>query len=140
MRSYRIVFVAMLVCCSLLLTGYSAPRKKVKLPETYQIRNIHAGVAQEHDTQMVRDLCENFRMNEAEVREFFAKADEISAHVREYGYDWLPCYVRGELILDKKKTATWEIQASGTGWIKYPGGKTVHLGCKEACADLFKNK
>jgi len=140
MSPYRVMVVAMLVCVSLFLAGYSAPRKKVKLPATYKIRNIHAGVvAQEQDQQLVQDLCANFRMNEAEVREFFAKADEISAHVREHGYDWLPCYVRGDLVLDKK-TATWEIQASATGWIKYPDGKIVHLGCKEACADLFKNK
>ena len=139
MRRLSVVTIAVLIISSVLLTGYTAPKKKVKLPSSYQVRNIHADVDEEHDSELVRGLCTKFTMTETEVREFFKKADVMSAHVRKYGYDWLPCLVRGELVINGKP-ATFQIESTATGWIRFSNGKTAHLGCRDACAELFKDK
>jgi hypothetical protein len=139
MRYSRTMAVTAGILCSVLLVGYTAPKKKVKLPSTYEVRNIHAAIDKEYDSELVQDLCRKFTMNEAEVRAFFKKADVMSAHVRQHGYDWLPCLVQGELVLDGKP-ATFQIESSATGWIKFSNGKTVHLGCRDACTELFKDK
>jgi hypothetical protein len=137
MRSDKIVLV--LCLCSFMLVAYTAPKTKIKLPSKYVIKNITTGVDAQYDSPLTRDLCSKFTMQESEVRLFFKKADVISAHIREHGFDWLPCYVRGDMVVHGK-AATWEIESSKTGWIKYADGTMRYLGCKEECAELFRNK
>lgn len=121
------------------LAGWQAPYKKVLLPKGYKIENIRTGIAKEYNDDLTKSLCSNFTMTEAEIREYFQKADIISYHIREKGFDWLPCYVQGDLVMNGKKVP-FQIEASATGWIKYSKKKTEWLGCKDACAELFNHK
>ncbi len=126
--------------------GATNARKKIRprlaegvLPKTYVVRNIHSGVRNEQDSPMVRDICSNFRFTDREVHEYFKKAEVISDHVRQYGYQTLPCYVGGEIVLNGE-TALWEIEASAVGKIQYKNGKIVLFGCRDACQKLFDKK
>jgi len=109
------------------------------LPKQYVIKNIRAEVRSNQDTPTVRDICSGFRFNEREVREYFKKAYVISDHVRQYGFQTLPCYVKGEMDLNGE-TALWEIEASAVGKIQFKNGKVVTVGCKEACRKMFDSK
>jgi hypothetical protein len=135
----RALYIMFACSASLLLVGWTLSTEKLNLPKQYKIKNIQSGVAKGYEDELAQSLCSNFKLTEPEIRQYFSNANVISSHIREYGYDWLPCYVQGDLLL-KGKPAQFRIEASATGWIKYPDGKTVWLGCKEACAELFKHK
>jgi len=135
----RIYVALMGILCFVLLEGWTLPSKKIQLPADYTIQNIRTGIAKEYDTELVQSVCSNFVLSESEIREFFKKADVISSHIREQGFDWLPCYVQGNLVMNGKKVP-FQIEASATGWIKYSKNKTVWLGCKDVCAEMFNHK
>lgn len=109
------------------------------LPKSYAIRKIKAGIRKEFDTPEARDICSGFTFSEAEVREYFKKASVISEHVRQYGFQNLPCYVGGEMILNGE-VAAWEIEASAAGKIRFNSGKVMNFGCGDACRKMFDGK
>ena len=79
--------------------------------------------------------CASWKMNERQVRQWFARAEAISAEEAAMVYDWGGCDFKGRFVVDGRSLA-FSINAGGSAWVD-AGSDTQHFGCKDACRDIF---
>lgn len=81
-------------------------------------------------------ICQDFRLNSAQAKQFFAKSRPITAKELHDSYEYMPCWVEGTMA-DAQGTSKWKIRPIGIGEIQRPNGALDLVGCK-TCDDLFK--
>lgn len=77
------------------------------------------------------DACAAFVIDRAMVREFFAKATQISAHDYLHEHTWSGCNAKGTLTFRDGRRGHWVVQQQGLGLLTL-GGKKHYFVC-EAC-------
>ena len=95
------------------------------------VRNIRISV----DKRIEHEYCQSWTMSEANIRQFFQRAQRITEEQRTMTYQWGGCDLQGEFVWPGA-TMPFRINAGGTGSIAE--GAQQHLfGCKSRCKDLF---
>ena len=111
-----------LACLVLLSCGSAGPG--------IEIRVGRAG------TDAPNAFCEDFRLTAAQVRSFFDRAIVMTAGEIHDSFDWLPCWVDGEIV-EGGTIRTWRIRPTGIAEVRGPDGVVVLYGCKN-CEDIFR--
>jgi hypothetical protein len=81
-------------------------------------------------------ICEGFRLTDAQAREFFVKAQAVTAEQIHDDYDVLPCWAAGT-TRNGAETTTWKIRAGGTAEVTAANGDVTYFGCR-TCDDIFQ--
>ena len=89
------------------------PFRRSKVRAVTITEPAQAPMADEGDT---RD-CQRFVLSAALVKQYFARAEQVSAHAYMHGNDWSPCHVKGTLILADGRRADWGVQQLGSGYL-----------------------
>ena len=89
-------------------------------------------------------LCQNFQLTNQEALTFFTKAKPIEIIELHNQYDYLPCYVKGTIALNKEDSTKkiicdFNIRAGGTAELTCGNEETTFYGCKK-CKNLLKDK
>jgi hypothetical protein len=82
------------------------------------------------------EVCDSFRLTEAQVQQFFAIADEKDVRTYASDLDYAPCSVEGTLRLENGLAGKWEIEMSGRGRIVFDDDHIVLLYCSN-CSGPF---
>lgn len=93
--------------------------------------SIHSVVIEDEDDP----ACKGFNLSLEQVRGFFRSTmviDEVTLHNE---FDWSRCYMKGAME-SPTGAVTWEIYASGIGYIHERNERTVILGCRNCDAIL----
>jgi hypothetical protein len=106
-----------LIC---VLAGLSADLlAKPATPDIKTIKITDYDIGVEEMTYEFSADCDDMRMTEADVREFFSKARPVSEKERSRVSPSSRCVVAGVLTLSNGKKGNWFINKNGTGMIFY---------------------
>lgn len=89
------------------------PFKRSKVRAVTITEPAQAPMTDEGDT---RD-CQRFVLSAALVRQYFARAEQVSARAYMHDNDWSPCHVKGTLMLADGRRADWGVQQLGSGYL-----------------------
>ncbi|HKU17258.1 MAG TPA: hypothetical protein VJQ52_22890 [Steroidobacteraceae bacterium] len=82
--------------------------------------------------------CRSWKLTEAQVLAFFARATAISPEELHTSFPVVPCQFSGAITIDGAPY-TFSINAGHFGFIRGKPGEPVALfGCDAACKDLFR--
>ncbi len=81
------------------------------------------------------EFCSDFSLAKDEAQYFFDNAKQVSARDIHDSYSFLPCFVKGEGYLNKKK-CEWEIRAGGTSSIVCED-QSILMACED-CLPILK--
>ena len=73
-------------------------------------------------------FCAGFALDHAQARDYFDRAEAISAKEMHDNYSHLPCSMRG-LANYGRRTCSWEINAGGIARVSCDDGPNRLLGC-----------
>ncbi|MCG6968220.1 MAG: hypothetical protein LJE85_00500 [Gammaproteobacteria bacterium] len=120
--------IAVVIGCQL-----ASPATKAKQAEGIVVSNV---VVTETGSDEKNAFCSSFRMTHEQVTTYFKEAEQVTHKIIHDQYDWLPCYVRGELVY-QKKPFKFEIRAGGTAYIEaIDSDLVIWFACK-GCDKLF---
>lgn len=73
--------------------------------------------------------CDSFRINEAQVRRYFAQARTTTAHDAHSTLDWSPCYATGEIMFKDGRKGHWSIDQLRSGSLAIHHAEKIVLYC-----------
>jgi len=82
--------------------------------------------------------CSAFRINEQQVRRFFAGAKTTSARDAHYTLDWSPCYAAGEIEFSDGRKGQWSIDQFRSGSLAIGGAEQIVLYCPQCRFEPFR--
>lgn len=82
--------------------------RTVTITEPVQAPMADEGVAQG---------CQRFVLSAALVKQYFSKAQQVSARAYMHDNDWSSCHVKGSLVLADGRRADWGVQQLGSGYL-----------------------
>ena len=82
----------------------------------------------EHTDDYIKNRCAKFKLSEAQVKTYFLQATNIESRV--YTHDrYSPCYVKGVIVSEGSRKATWKIHSGRTSIVNFEDGAAQILFC-----------
>ena len=94
----------------------------------------------EADTQTEenRDRCKDFVLTKTDVSEFFRVGHPISRTNYFNTFDYVPCRVRGHMVLQDGRKGSWDIDAGRRGYVRIEGEKEeLFYYCNDCTSKKF---
>ncbi|MDM0041521.1 hypothetical protein QTH89_05085 [Variovorax sp. J22G21] len=73
--------------------------------------------------------CDGFRLREAHVRRYLARAKTTTARAAHFTLDWSPCYAAGDVTFSDGRSGRWRIDQFRSGTLTLGDGEPVVLFC-----------
>lgn len=73
--------------------------------------------------------CTDFVLKESDVRQFFKVARFSTSHENVHDLDVSRCYASGRIVLRDGQEATWQINRSRSGILRFADNSTLYFFC-----------
>ena len=73
--------------------------------------------------------CDGFRLHEAQVRRYLARAKTTTARAAHFTLDWSPCYAAGNVTFSDGRSGRWRVDQFRSGTLTLGDGEPVVLFC-----------
>ena len=128
LRRFVVIIIIVLAHAAPVLAGNDAA--PFVFPAGTAIKISGYGVDRSSGTDMSQ--CDNYRLNEKQIRAFFEHAVVIGGNKVPPDYYTSPCYAEGECNTSNIRF-TWKLDWALTCRVKTAGGRTFFLGCGDGC-------
>ena len=97
---------------------------------------IYIGV-DDSQTEVNSNMCGDFSLNEADVREFFHKMKRIDSMTYMNAFNHTPCRVQGRMVLQDGREGYWEIDTESRGIMNISDEGEVFIYCADCNPKKF---
>lgn len=134
-------FSLLLAICFSLLAG-AAFSAETTPSLAAQFKGASIAITQRTTTSQDQErqyACSHFMPSKHQARLFLENAKVITGEERHHGYDIYHCEVSGIATTQRGEQIVFTITLGGTGYLVYPDGKAVILGCSKRCCKVAAN-
>lgn len=108
----------------------------LNLPQISRLDIVANAARSQHADAAIR--CDNFVLNDAQLRMYFSAARQADVADAHHTLDWSPCHASGDVHFSDGRRGSWTITQSRIGSLAIEGDDAVTLYCPRCRFAPFK--